>query len=71
MKKIVLLSILSLFLFPSCRTKVVTTTPATKVVVVKHAPRNSKIVYVKGRKYYRWNGNYYRRTSRGYVVVRI
>ncbi len=44
---------------------------ATKVVVVKKAPINHKIVVVKGKRYYFWNGNHYRKTSKGYVFVRI
>ena len=44
---------------------------ATKVVVVKKAPKNHKIVVVKGKRYYYWNGNHYRKTSKGYVYVRI
>lgn len=44
---------------------------STKVVVVKKAPKNHKIVVVKGKRYYYWNGKHYRKTSNGYVFVRI
>ncbi len=71
MKKLVILSVLSLFFFTSCITRVVTTTPATKVVAVKYVPKHHRVVYVKGNKYYYWNGKYHRRTHRGYVVVKI
>jgi len=41
------------------------------VVVVMHPPKYHKVVYVKGSKYYLWNGKYHRKTTRGYVVVKI
>jgi len=71
MKKLVLLSILGLFLGTSCVTRVVTRTPATKIVVVKHPPRHYKTVMIRGHKYYYWNGKYHRKTTRGYVTVKI
>ena len=52
----------------SCATRVVTH-PNT-VTVVKTPPANYKIVKVRGRHYYFWNGNHYRKTRRGYVIVR-
>ncbi|TGV03874.1 hypothetical protein EM932_05060 [Flavivirga rizhaonensis] len=52
------------------RTRVVTK-PATQVTVVKKAPRHYKIVKVKGKRYYFWNGNHYKKTRSGYVVVRV
>ncbi len=71
MKKLVLLSILGLFVSTSRVTRVVTTTPVSKVVVVKHPPRHHKTVVVKGHKYYYWNDKYHRKTQRGYMVVKI
>ncbi|MFD0834693.1 DUF6515 family protein [Mariniflexile aquimaris] len=53
----------------SCATRVVTR-PAT-VTVIKTAPANYKIVKVRGKRYYFWNGNHYRKTRRGFVLVRI
>jgi len=44
---------------------------ATKTVVVKHAPRNHKVVVIKGKRYYTWGGKRYKKTRRGYVVVNI
>ena len=55
----------------SCATRVVTRPAPKTVTVVKVAPRGHKVVYVKGKKYYKWNGKHYRKTRRGYVVVRI
>jgi len=52
---------------------VVHTRPAAKsrVVVVKKAPRNHKVVLIKGQRYYTWNGNYYKKTRKGYVITRL
>lgn len=72
MKKIVLILFGSamLLLGNSC---VVHSRPAahSHSVVVKHAPRNHKIVVVKGQRYYTWGGKRYKKTRRGYVVVNI
>lgn len=72
MKKFLLIAIVSGFTLTSCATRVVTTTrPANKVVVVKTPPKGHRIVRVNGQRYYYWNNTYYRKTSRGYTVVRI
>lgn len=72
MKKYLIILALAGFAFTSCTTRVVTTTPAPKnVVVVKKAPKNHKVVVVKGKRYYVWNNTYHKRTSRGYVVVKV
>jgi hypothetical protein len=73
MKRYLLIFALGMFFFTSCATRVVTPVPATntKVVVVKKAPRNHKVVVIKGKRYYTWNGKHYRKTSRGYVLVSI
>ena len=71
MKFYLILSIIALMSFGSCATRVVTPVPQKKVVVIKTPPRNHKIVVVKGKRYYRWNGRYHRKTSNGYVVVRL
>ncbi len=72
MKKFVLIVLGSVLLLVgnSC---VVHTRPAanSRVVVVKKAPRNHKIVVVKGKRYYTWNGKYYQKTRKGYVVTRL
>lgn len=52
----------------SCATRVVN--QPEKVVVVKR-PVKYKVVRIKGKKYYRWNGQYHRKTKRGYVVVKL
>jgi len=71
MKNFVFLLAIVAFTFTSCATRVVTTTPTTNVVVVKKAPRNHKVVVVKGKRYYRWGGKHYRKTSRGFVFVKV
>ena len=53
----------------SCATRVAVTGPRVKVVKV--VPKHHKVVVVKGKRYYYWNGHHYRKTSRGYVYVRI
>ncbi|MEP1489092.1 MAG: DUF6515 family protein [Algibacter sp.] len=69
MKPIILLFVLSMFFMSSCATRVVSR-PAT-VTIVKTPPRHYKIVNVKGKRYYFWNGKHYKKTKRGYVVVRV
>ncbi len=54
----------------SCATRVVTR-PAASVTVIKKAPANYKIVKVRGKRYYSWNGNHYRKTRKGFVLVRL
>ena len=55
----------------SCATRIVTPAPQTQVVVVKKAPRHHKVVVIKGKRYYNWNGKYHRKTHHGYVVVKL
>lgn len=70
MKRIGILLILFVFISQACAPRV-TVRNRGRVVVVKKAPRNYKVVVVKNKRYYTWGGNYYRRTSNGYVLVRI
>ena len=41
--------------------------PAPRVVVI---PRTAPRVVYRGQSAYFWNGNYYRRTRGGYVIIR-
>ncbi|MBC3758447.1 hypothetical protein H7U19_08535 [Hyunsoonleella sp. SJ7] len=66
---VILLSAICMMSVSSCATRVVTR-PAS-VTVVKTPPRNYKVVTVKGKRYYFWNGKHYRKTRRGYVFVRV
>ena len=66
---IILISAICVISLSSCATHVVTK-PA-KVTVIKTAPKNHKIVTVKGKRYYFWNGNHYRKTGKGFVIVRV
>ena len=71
MKKIfIALLVFTVFIFQSCIVRTVERRP-TRVVVVKKAPRNHRIVVIKKKRYYTWGGKYYRKTSRGYVLVRV
>ena len=56
--------------FNSCARRVVVTQPAS-VTVVKTLPRTYKVVRVKGKRYYFFNGKHYRKTRNGYMVVRV
>ncbi len=66
---IIILSVFFALNVSSCATRV-TNRPA-KVVYIKKAPRNHKIVKVKGNRYYFWNGKHYKKTRRGYVFVSV
>lgn len=66
---VILFSTICMMSLSSCATRVVTR-PAS-VTVVKTPPRHYKIVKVKGKRYYFWNGNHYRKTRRGYVITRV
>ncbi|MBT8256886.1 MAG: hypothetical protein KJO49_00320 [Bacteroidia bacterium] len=63
------LGILFALSLTSCATRV-QVRPAN-TTVVKVAPKHHKIVIVKGKRYYFWNGRHYRKTARGYVVVKV
>ncbi|MGC6430358.1 MAG: DUF6515 family protein [Jejuia sp.] len=66
---VILFSAICMMSLSSCATRVVTR-PAS-VTVVKTAPKNHKIVTIKGKRYYFWNGNHYRKTRKGFVIVRV
>lgn len=66
---IMLFSVLFILCTTSCATRVVTR-PAN-VTVVKTTPKHYKIVRVKGKRYYFWNGNHYKKTRKGYVIVKV
>jgi hypothetical protein len=44
---------------------------ATNTVIIKKAPRNHRVVIIKGKRYYTWNGKHYRKTKRGYVFIKV
>ncbi len=70
MKKIILLILfIASFSLESCVVRQVASKP--NLILVKKAPRNHQVVIIKNKKYYRWGGKYYRKTRRGYVVVRL
>jgi len=39
--------------------------------IVKVAPKHHKVVVVKGKRYYYWNGKHYKKTRKGYVFVKV
>ena len=69
MRPTILIATFCLLFMSSCATRVVTR--PTTVTVVKKAPRHYKVVKVKGKRYYFWNGNHYKKTRKGYVIVRV
>ncbi len=69
-KSLIFLLVIFMCGFTSCATRVRAKTPA-KVVVVKKRPANYKIVRVKGKRYYFWNGKHYKKTRKGYVIVKV
>lgn len=42
-----------------------------KVVYIKHAPKNHKVIAIKGKRYYYWNGKHHHKTKKGFMVVRV
>ena len=56
--------------FSSCASRVIVKQPAS-VTVVKKLPRQYKMVRVKGKRYYIFNGKHYKKSRKGYVVVRV
>jgi len=55
--------------FTSCATRVAVQSPTVKVIRV--APKHHKTVIVKGKRYYFWNDRHYKKTKKGYVVVKV
>ncbi len=67
---VLLFAFLFSFTLTSCVTAV-RATPTHRVVVIKRLPQVHKIIYIKGLRYYKWNGVYHRKAKRGYVVVSL
>lgn len=70
MKRLILIVLFAAFALQSCAPRVIERNRG-RVVVVKKAPRNHRIVVIKKQRYYTWGGNYYRKTSKGFVLVRV
>lgn len=71
MKKVILILFGSALLILGNSCVVHTRPAASRTVVVKQAPRNHKVVVIKGKRYYTWGGKRYTKTRRGYVIVNI
>jgi hypothetical protein len=65
------LQVLALIIIFSLTTSCATRHPQKRGTVVKVAPRGHKVINVKGKRYYKWNNTHYRKTKKGYVVVRL
>ena len=68
---LVVIGLVFAILTTSCAPRVVVKEPRAKKVVVVKRPAKYRVVRIKGKKYYYWNGRYHRKTSRGYVVVKV
>ncbi len=72
MRKLFIILVLGLFLFPASSCVVaIGHRPPQGVVVVKTKPAHYKVVKVKGKRYYHWNNNHYQRVRGGYIMVRM
>ena len=71
MKKLVLIMFGCALLLMGNSCVVHTRPVASNTVIIKKAPRNHKVVVVKGTRYYTWGGKHYKKTRRGFVFVRI
>ncbi len=67
---ILIFGIVILFSITSCVSRV-SVRSAHTTTIVKAAPKHHKIVVVKGKRYYFWNGKHYRKTNKGYVFVKV
>lgn len=56
--------------FNSCARRVVVAQPSS-VTIVKKLSKHYNVVKVRGKRYYYFNGNHYRKTRNGYLLVRI
>ena len=66
---VLIFGIVIIFSTSSCVSRVAIRPANT--TTVKVAPKNHKIVVVKGRRYYYWNGKHYKKTRKGYMFVKV
>tara|TARA_R110002073_G_scaffold279026_1_gene443093 strand:+ start:372128 stop:372346 length:219 start_codon:yes stop_codon:yes gene_type:complete len=72
MKRSIIIALVSIILSITATSCVTTVRPThSKVVLIKKAPRDHKVVVIKGKRYYTWGGKHYVRTRRGFVFVRV
>lgn len=55
--------------FTSCATRIAVQSPNVKLVKV--AQKHHKIVVIKGKRYYFLNSHHYRKTKKGFIIMRI
>ncbi len=60
---------LSITALSSCTTPVVS--KIASATMEKKTPKHYKLVKVKGKHYYYWKGNHYRKTKNGYVLIKV
>lgn len=66
---ILIFGIVMVFATTSCTSRIAVRPANT--TIVKVAPKHHKIVVVKGKRYYYWNGKHYKKTNKGYVFVAV
>ncbi len=71
MKKFVLILFGSMLLILGNSCVVHTKPTAQSRTIVVKAPRNHKIVVIKGKRYYTWGGKHYKKTRKGYIITRV
>ncbi len=67
----ILLGFTLLILSSSCISTARPSYIESRTVIVKKVPKNHKVVYVKGHKYYVWGGKQYKQTRKGFLVVKF
>ncbi|MDO6811762.1 hypothetical protein Q4586_02115 [Tenacibaculum soleae] len=70
MKKIILLLMISSLALQSCAVRK-RNTGVHKVVAIKKAPKNHKLVVIKNKRYYTWGGKHYKKIKREFIVARL
>ena len=70
MRAIIILFLSFVLALTSCAKRVVVTQPSS-VTVIQQLPKSYKIVKVRGHRYYYFNGRHYKKTRRGYVLVKV
>jgi len=66
---ILIFGIVIVFTTTSCTSRIALRSANT--TIVKVAPKHHKVVVVKGKRYYYWNGKHYKKTRKGYLVVKV
>ncbi|SDR76564.1 hypothetical protein SAMN04515667_0593 [Formosa sp. Hel1_31_208] len=66
---VIILSAFCVLNLSSCATRIAARPGAD--TVIKTPPKHYEIVRVKGKRYYFWNNTHYRKTRKGYMIIRV